>query len=104
MRDSFPFGIQRLRAMSASDLTARSAVVVVTQWRKFLRLEREAPIITDHDTDYQACALLDAIPFGIIGRLCLPSVGVPRDAAIAGHGVCARWKRLLVCFVVAAQY
>src|SRR5438132_378671 len=104
MRDSFPFGIQRLRGMTTSDLTTRRAVVVIIERRQFLRLEREAPIITDHDTDDAASTLLDAVPFRVLCRLYFPSVHTPSDATVPARCVGFGRKRLVVCFVVGAAH
>src|SRR6266550_7699460 len=102
MRDSFPFGIERLRGMTTSDLTTRPAVVVINERRQFLRLEREAPIISHHDAHHAASAFLDAVPFRVLCRLDFPSVHTPSDATVTARCVGLGRKRLAVCFVVGA--
>ena len=100
--DKAPQGFEQLRGhlavppvVRAADLTTRRAVVLVVEWRNFVRLEREPAIISDHDADDAARAFLDAVPLRVFGRLRFPSVHRPRHAAIAGDRVGIGRKRSL---------
>jgi hypothetical protein len=85
-------------------LSARAAIVILTEGRNLVRLEREPPIIPDHHTDYTARAFLDAIPFCVLGRLYFPPVDSPRYATVSGHRVRVVRKCFVVCFIVGAAH